>query len=64
MEYPECPLDVTYCAATDCKDRTCERHPRVLEALRGSATMAGRPVSMADFSGTCRDYIRRLVEEA
>lgn len=64
MEFPVCPLDVTYCSATDCQNKVCTRHPRVLEALKDSSIMAGAAVSVADFSGTCRDYIRQLVEEA
>lgn len=64
MNFPECPLDITYCTATDCQNKDCERHSKVLEALKESAIMVGATVSVADFSGTCRDYIRQLVEEA
>lgn len=53
MEFPVCPLDVTYCSATDCQNKVCTRHPRVLEALKDSSIMAGAAVSVADFSGTC-----------
>lgn len=64
MEFPVCPLDVTYCSATDCKNKSCTAHPRVLRALMDNPIMAGATVSVADFSGTCRAYIRQLIEKA
>lgn len=59
MDLPICPLDVTYCSNTSCGRKDCERHPVILKKLRDSGLFqAGCPISVADFSGTCRDYIR------
>lgn len=51
--------NITFCANTDCKNKKCERHPSLLEKLP-----KGTMVSMADFGGTCRDYIFQILEEA
>lgn len=48
--------DITWCASPDCKVR-CERH------IFNCKQEVGEMVSIADFSGVCRDYIRRIVEE-
>lgn len=51
-------LDITYCSNTDCKNKECDRHPSLLDGLP-----KGTMVSMAYFGGTCREYIRNLVQE-
>lgn len=61
MELPICPLDITYCGNADCKNRRCERHPSMLAEVRRRFPCA--MVSVADFSGSCIDYIREIVEE-
>lgn len=63
MKLPVCPFDITYCTNTDCQNTDCGRHPKVFVSLKDRFAMEGRTVSVADFSGVCRDYIRRLVEE-
>lgn len=50
--------NITFCANTDCQNKKCDRHPYLLEWLP-----KGTMVSMADFGGTCREYIRQIVEE-
>lgn len=51
-------LDITYCSNTDCQNKECDRHPSLLDGLP-----PGTMVSMADFGGTCRDYIFQIFEE-
>lgn len=51
-------LDITYCSNTDRQNKKCDRHPSLLNGLP-----KGTMVGMADFGGTCRDYIRQLVEK-
>lgn len=60
MGLPICPLDVTYCSNAGCQISQCERHPAAL--LEIQRQYPGCTVSVADLSGTCRDYIRNLVE--
>ncbi len=57
-----CPLDITYCSNAGCPFKKCERHPAVLKEVR--RLYVGATVSVADLSGTCRDYIRWLAERA
>lgn len=61
MNIEVCPLDITYCYNTDCKNKKCSRHPSVLRVIK--RRFPGAMVSVADFSGTCMEYIRQLVEE-
>lgn len=61
IKLPPCPLDVTYCVNADCKNRRCDRHLSVLKKVQ--RRFPGAMVSVADFSGTCREYIRQLVDE-
>lgn len=58
------PLDITYCTNQGCLFKGCEIHPVALRKLQRSHP--GRMVSVADYSGTCREYIGWLVgrEEA
>lgn len=63
MEFQCFPLDITYCSNTDCNAaETCERHPDRLAQLRNSGVInQGDMVSIADFSGTCGEYIKQIV---
>lgn len=49
--------DITYCSATDCTNRKCERHATNLKGMPKDET-----VSVADFAGVCRYYIGQIVE--
>ena len=46
--------DITYCINSDCPFKKCDRHFCRLHNKSGK-------VSIADFSGTCREYIDYLV---
>lgn len=52
--------DITYCSNVNCPFADCERHLRQLQADAYSKSY----VSIANFAGTCRNYIGHLVEEA
>lgn len=49
------PNDITYCINTDCPFSDCEKHFSRLQGKSGT-------VKIADFGGTCREYISYLVE--
>lgn len=51
--------DITYCTNTDCPFKKCERHLSQLESEKDKTRM----VSVADFGGTCRDYLHYLLEK-
>lgn len=51
--------DITYCSNVNCPFEDCERHLRRLPDDAYSKQM----VSIANFAGTCRDYIRHLVDQ-
>lgn len=55
-----CPLDITYCTNAGCPFKTCDRHTAVLKKVQQQ--FLGATVSVADLSGTCREYIGWLVE--
>ena len=53
--------DITYCTNTDCPFKKCERY----FTKASEAAIQGKGyISIADFSGVCRDYIGYLVDEA
>jgi len=54
------PLDITYCSNIRCPFGKCEVHPKALKQIQKSHP--GSMVIVADFSGTCRDYIGWLIE--
>lgn len=47
--------DITYCVNIDCPFKNCEKHHTKLKGKIGA-------VSIADFGGTCREYMSYLVE--
>ena len=49
------PLDIAYCVNSGCPFKGCEIHPAALRKLQKD--YPGRMVSVADYSGTCREYI-------
>lgn len=49
--------DITYCSCVECLNKDCERHPSKLYTLKNTQV-----VSIADFSGVCRDYIAQVVD--
>ena len=49
--------DVTYCVSSDCPSTECKLK------LTNNTFEPGEIISMADFSGTCRFYIRWLLEK-
>lgn len=53
--------DITYCSNKKCPFKKCERHPtkKSMACIRGKGY-----VSVADYSGTCRDYISYLVRRS
>lgn len=52
--------DITYCTYSGCPLKKCERHPSKIS----KAAMSGKGyVSVADFSGTCREYLSWLLDE-
>jgi hypothetical protein len=51
--------DITYCSCIVCVNKECERHLSNLLKLEKTQV-----VSIADFSGVCRDYIGQLVDAA
>ena len=51
--------DITYCSYYGCPLKQCERHPTKIQR----ATVIGGYVSMADFAGTCREYIDYILEK-
>ena len=65
MEDKHCaasPLDITYCMNAGCPITQCERHLTRLKDLQKKYP-GWKMVRVADLSGTCRDYIRHLLEE-
>lgn len=56
------PLDITYCMNAGCPITQCERHLTKLKALQKKYS-GWKMARVADLSGTCRDYIRYLLEE-
>lgn len=55
------PLDIAYCSNSRCPFKRCEIHPVVLRKLQKD--YPGRMVSVADYSGTCREYIGWLTSK-
>lgn len=55
------PFDITYCSYAGCPKKGCSFHPSVLKKL--SKQFPHAMVSTADYSGSCREYIRLLVQE-
>lgn len=53
-------LDMTYCTNTDCPFKDCERYWKHIKEL---AKQGEKYVSLADFSGVCREYISYLLNE-
>lgn len=52
--------DITYCEYTRCPLKKCERHHTKIS----KACIFGKGyVSVADFSGTCREYLSYLLKE-
>lgn len=51
--------DMTYCTNTDCPFKDCERYWKHIKEL---AKQGEKYVSLADFSGVCREYISYLLE--
>lgn len=49
--------DITYCSCVDCLNSECARHPSNLRKLKST-----QYVSIANFGGTCRDYIAQVVD--
>lgn len=52
--------DITYCSNVNCPFADCERHLRNLP----TGAYSHKYVSIANFAGTCRDYIGHLVDKA
>ncbi len=50
--------DITYCSCVECINKECGRHPCHLSKMENA-----RYVSIADFGGTCRDYIHQVLIE-
>lgn len=48
----------TYCSAACCPFTDCKRHPKQLKKLK-----RGTIVSIANLCGTCRRYIRFMVDK-
>lgn len=54
----------TYCIAKDCECVACERHPSLLVALKeGDKLHPEDMIKIADFRGTCREYIGQVLGE-
>ena len=53
--------DITYCTNKDCPFKKCERH--YSKASRAALIGTGY-VSVADYSGVCREYIGYLVDKS
>lgn len=52
--------DITYCLNKDCPFKKCERH----YSKASRAALIGRGyVSVADYSGVCREYIDYIVDK-
>lgn len=49
-------VDITYCVAADCTYKDCERHPCHVDKTK-------QYVSVADFRGTCREYLFGVLQE-
>lgn len=56
-------FDITYCTNTECPIKDCKRHWKKLRELQKENNNEKVFVSMADFSGICRDYIVYLVDK-
>lgn len=54
-----CPYDVTYCDNAECPFKDCESH-----IVHTKKFPVGTMVSLANYAGTCRQYIGWLVNEA
>lgn len=52
--------DITYCSCLECLNKECERHP--MEIIKAAQSRV-KLVSVADLSGTCRDYIHQVLIE-
>lgn len=53
-------LDMTYCSNVSCPFKDCERH---WEHIKELAKQGEKYVSLADFSGTCREYISYVLDK-
>lgn len=53
-----CPYDVTYCDNAGCPFKDCEIH-----LVHTKKFPVGTMISVANYSGTCRQYIGWLVDE-
>ena len=51
--------DITYCINVNCPFKNCERHLHQLEKYKNTQMQ----VSVANFDGTCREYLNYLLEE-
>lgn len=51
--------DITYCTNTDCPFKKCERHLHQLEKYKNTQMQ----VSVANFGGTCIDYLSYIYDE-
>ena len=53
-------LDITYCNNTSCPFESCERHLVHVKKFDKDKT---KYVSVANFGGTCREYLSYLIDE-
>ena len=53
-----CPYDVTYCDNAGCPFKDCESH-----LIHTKKFPAGTMISLANYAGTCRQYIGWLVDK-
>ena len=54
--------DITWCTSPDCKEK-CKYHISNYVSKNPSPVRKKEMVSIADFSGVCREYIRQVLDE-
>jgi hypothetical protein len=55
--------DITWCSYAACPLTNCKRHLDRLVKLKGKNTDTHERISIADFAGTCRDYLSYALAE-
>lgn len=55
--------DITWCTYIACPIKKCERHMNRLKKLKKKNFCAFTQISVADYAGTCEDYLKYVLEQ-
>lgn len=55
--------DITWCSYAACPLTKCERHLERLIKMKGKNPDSHERISIADFAGTCEDYLKYVLEQ-